>query len=64
MTAYADLDYSALDEMPAGRKPVSTVVVSGGRRQEVIDRVARACKCGEQAYWVCTLIEESDVLQC
>jgi len=64
MTAYADLDYSAIDELPAGRKPVSTVVVSDTRRQEVIDRVASACKRGEQAYWVCTLIDESEVLQC
>ena len=64
MTAYADLDYSAIDELPKGRKPVSTVVVSDSRRQEVIDRVANACKHGEQAYWVCTLIEESEVLQC
>jgi ATP-dependent DNA helicase RecG len=64
MTAYADLDYSAIDELPKGRKPVSTVVVSDTRRQEVIDRVANACKLGEQAYWVCTLIEESEVLQC
>ncbi len=64
MTAYADLDYSAIDELPEGRKPVSTVVVSDTRRQEVIDRVANACKHGEQAYWVCTLIEESEVLQC
>jgi ATP-dependent DNA helicase RecG len=64
MTAYADLDYSAIDELPAGRKPVSTVVVSDTRRQEVIDRVANACQHGEQAYWVCTLIDESEVLQC
>ncbi|MGB5395828.1 MAG: ATP-dependent DNA helicase RecG [Gammaproteobacteria bacterium] len=64
MTAYADLDYSVIDELPKGRKPISTVVVSDARRQEVIDRVASACKRGEQAYWVCTLIEESDVLQC
>lgn len=64
MTAYADLDYSAIDELPSGRKPVSTVVVSDARRQEVIDRVANACKHGEQAYWVCTLIDESEVLQC
>lgn len=64
MTAYADLDYSVIDELPQGRKPVSTVVVSDQRRQEVIDRVANACKQGEQAYWVCTLVEESEFLQC
>jgi len=64
MTAYADLDYSVIDALPRGRKPVSTVVVSEQRRQEVLDRVARACAEGEQAYWVCTLVEESEVLQC
>ena len=64
MTAYADLDYSVIDALPAGRKPVSTVVVSEQRRQEVLDRVAGACAGGEQAYWVCTLVEESEVLQC
>ncbi len=64
MTAYADLDYSVIDELPKGRKPVSTVVVSDQRRQEVVDRVANACKQGEQAYWVCTLVEESEFLQC
>ena len=53
-----------IDELPKGRQPVSTVVVSDLRRQEVIDRVANACKNGEQAYWVCTLVEESEVLQC
>jgi ATP-dependent DNA helicase RecG len=64
MTAYADLDCSVIDALPSGRKPVSTVVVSEQRRQEVLDRVARACASGEQAYWVCTLVEESEALQC
>jgi ATP-dependent DNA helicase RecG len=64
MTAYADLDYSKIDELPPGRKAVTTVAVSGQRRQEVLDRVANACRQGEQAYWVCTLVEESEVLQC
>ena len=64
MTAYADLDYSVIDTLPRGRKPVSTVVVSAQRRQQVLDRVAGACSSGEQAYWVCTLVEESEVLQC
>ena len=64
MTAYADLDYSVIDALPAGRKPVTTVVVSEQRRPEVLERVARACAGGEQAYWVCTLVEESEVLQC
>lgn len=64
MTAYADLDYSVIDELPAGRKPVTTVVVSTSRRNEVISRIEKACENGEQAYWVCTLVEESEVLQC
>ncbi len=64
MTAYADLDYSVIDELPKGRKPVTTVVVADQRRGEVIARVAAACKHGEQAYWVCTLVEDSEVLQC
>ncbi len=64
MTAYADLDYSVIDELPAGRKPVTTVVVSTARRDEVIERIKNACEQGEQAYWVCTLVEESEFLQC
>ncbi len=64
MTAYADLDYSVIDELPKGRKPVTTVVVSTARRDEVIARIKKACESGEQAYWVCTLVEESEVLQC
>lgn len=64
MTAYADLDYSVIDELPKGRKPVTTVVVSMARREEVIQRIEQACEHGEQAYWVCTLVEESEVLQC
>ena len=64
MTAYADLDLSVIDEMPPGRTPVSTVVVADRRRDQVVERVARACAEGRQAYWVCTLIEESEMLQC
>jgi len=64
MTAYADLDYSVIDELPEGRKPVTTVVVSTARREETIKRIEKSCEKGEQAYWVCTLVEESDVLQC
>jgi len=64
MTAYADLDYSVIDELPKGRKPVVTVVVSTSRREEVVKRIKKSCENGEQAYWVCTLIEESEVLQC
>jgi triosephosphate isomerase len=64
MTAYADLDNSVIDELPPGRLPVRTVVVPDTRRDEVIERVRSACGAGRQAYWVCTLIEESEALQC
>ena len=64
MTAWADLDLSVIDELPPGRTPVKTAVVSDARRAEVIERVRAACLAGRQAYWVCTLIEESESLQC
>jgi ATP-dependent DNA helicase RecG len=63
MSAYADLDCSVIDELPPGRKPVETVVLSNLRRNDVIERVRASCSSGRQAYWVCTLIEESDVLE-
>lgn len=62
-TAYADLDVSVIDELPPGRTPVETVALSDARREEVIERVRAACREGRQAYWVCTLIEESEALQ-
>ena len=62
MAAYADLDTSVIDELPPGREPVATVAVPETRRDEVIDRVRSACRAGQQAYWVCPLIEESEVL--
>ncbi|MDE2088391.1 MAG: ATP-dependent DNA helicase RecG, partial [Gammaproteobacteria bacterium] len=64
MAAYADLDSSVIDELPPGRRPVTTVVLPGTRRDEVIQRVRDACRQGRQAYWVCPLIEESEALQC
>jgi ATP-dependent DNA helicase RecG len=63
MTAYAGLEVSVIDELPAGRQAVTTVAVSSERRSEVIRRVEAACRDGQQAYWVCTLIEESDVIE-
>ena len=63
MVAYADLDCSVIDELPPGRQPVTTALIDSLRREQVIQRVAAACAGGRQAYWVCTLIEESDVLQ-
>lgn len=60
MAAYADLDVSAIDELPPGRTPVQTVVLGAGRRPELIERIRAACAEGRQAYWVCTIIDESD----
>jgi ATP-dependent DNA helicase RecG len=64
MTVYADLDSSVIDELPPGRQPVKTVALSQQRREEVIQSVRKACASGQQAYWVCTLIDESEALQC
>jgi len=65
MTAYADLDTSVIDELPPGRTPVTTVAVPDTRRAEVVSRVKQVVQeQGRQAYWVCTLIDESDALQC
>src|SRR5690554_3862686 len=63
MSAYADLDTSILDELPPGRTPINTVLVSDSRRDAVVERVRAGCAEGRQAYWVCTLIEESEQLQ-
>jgi ATP-dependent DNA helicase RecG len=60
MAAYADLDVSAIDELPPGRTPVQTVALSAERRPELIERIRNACAEGRQAYWVCTLIDDSD----
>lgn len=64
MSAYADLDTSVIDELPPGRRPAKTVAAPDSRRDDVIDRIRRACRAGRQAYWVCPLIEESEALQC
>lgn len=64
MTAYADLNVSVIDELPPGRTPVTTVVLPDTRREDVIARVHAACQQQRQVYWVCTLIEESEHLQC
>jgi ATP-dependent DNA helicase RecG len=64
MTAYADLDTSVIDELPPGRTPVTTVAIPDSRRPDIIERVRHACaQEGRQAYWVCTLIEESELLE-
>jgi ATP-dependent DNA helicase RecG len=64
MTAYADLDHTVIDELPPGRKTITTSVISNERRDEIIDRIKHICAEGRQVYWVCTLIEESETLQC
>ena len=62
MTAYADLDCSVIDELPAGRQPIRTVVMPERRRSQLVQRVLAHCQRGEQAYWVCPLIEESETV--
>ncbi|HSX20383.1 MAG TPA: ATP-dependent DNA helicase RecG, partial [Gammaproteobacteria bacterium] len=62
MTFYADLDYAVIDELPPGRKPITTLVVSDKRRAEVLERVVSICAQGQQVYWVCTLIAESEAI--
>jgi ATP-dependent DNA helicase RecG len=63
MSYYADLDISVIDELPPGRTPVITKLISDNRRGEVLARVRQACLAGQQAYWVCPLIDESDTLE-
>jgi ATP-dependent DNA helicase RecG len=62
MTAYANLDCSVIDELPAGRQPVQTVALPASRRPDLVERVAAHCAAGAQAYWVCPLIEESELI--
>ncbi|MBL4940542.1 MAG: ATP-dependent DNA helicase RecG [Colwellia sp.] len=65
MTAYADLDTSVIDELPPGRTPINTIALPDTRRDKIIERIREGCvNDNRQAYWVCTLIEESEVLQC
>ena len=63
MALYADMDVSVIDELPAGRQPIETRLISASRRNEVLDRIARVLGTGRQPYWVCTLIEDSDQLE-
>ncbi|MCZ8408869.1 ATP-dependent DNA helicase RecG [Achromobacter dolens] len=63
MTFFADLDVSVIDELPPGRTPVLTKLVSDARREEVIAHIAQAARGGRQAYWVCPLVEESEALE-
>ncbi|HDL9481054.1 TPA: ATP-dependent DNA helicase RecG [Vibrio cholerae] len=64
MTAYADLETSVIDELPPGRTPIQTVAIPDSKRDEIVERIRHAClNEGKQAYWVCTLIDESEVLE-
>ena len=62
MSVYGDMDTSIIDELPPGRTPITTVTIDRNRRDEVIERIAINCESGRQAYWVCSLVEESSVL--
>jgi ATP-dependent DNA helicase RecG len=62
MTAYADIDCSVIGEVPPGRQPVKTVALPEQRRAELVERIAAHCATGQQAYWVCPLIEESELV--
>jgi ATP-dependent DNA helicase RecG len=62
MTAYANLDCSIIDQLPAGREPVQTIALPGNRRPGLVERVGAHCRRGAQAYWVCPLIEESETV--
>ena len=62
MSYYADLEVSVIDELPPGRTPVVTKVISDNRREEVVQRISAQLSQGRQVYWVCPLIEESEAL--
>ena len=64
MTLYADMDYSVIDELPKGREKITTIVLPDSKKTAIIERIKALCKQGRQVYWVCTLIEESEVLSC
>ncbi len=64
MSLYADLDYSVIDELPAGRKQIVTLALSNDKRDDVVQRIQHLCAQGQQVYWVCPLIEESEIMQC
>ena len=64
MSLYGNLDYSIIDEMPKGRQDIDTIALPEERRSEVLKKISAKCKDGNQVYWVCPLINESDVLEC
>ncbi len=64
MTIYADLDLSVIDKLPPNRQIINTIVISNARREDIVTRIKTACHSGRQVYWLCTLIDESEILQC
>jgi len=64
MLGYADLDLSVINELPPGRTPVTTTVLPDSKREQIIERIKKGVEDGRQVYWVCTLVEESEALQC
>ena len=64
MSLYGNLEYSAINEMPKGRQDIDTIAISEDRRSEVLEKISSKCKDGSQVYWVCPLINESEVLEC
>ncbi|WP_190600290.1 ATP-dependent DNA helicase RecG [Candidatus Vesicomyidisocius sp. SY067_SCS001] len=63
ISAYADLDYSIIDELPPGRTPTNTIVIGNNKKNKVIEKIKQVCNTGNQVYWICTLIEESEILR-
>ena len=64
MSLYGNLEYSAINEMPKGRQDIDTIAISEDRRSEVLEKISSKCKDGSQVYWVCPLIDESEVMEC
>ena len=64
MTLYGNLDYSVIDEMPKGRRKIETIAISENRRDEIFQKITKQCHEGSQVFWVCPIIDESEVLEC
>tara|TARA_B100000614_G_scaffold92152_1_gene83321 strand:- start:5333 stop:7396 length:2064 start_codon:yes stop_codon:yes gene_type:complete len=64
MTLYGNLDYSIIDEMPKGRMEIETIALSESRRSEIFEKITKQCHEGNQVFWVCPIIDESEVLEC
>ena len=64
MTLYGNLDYSIIDEMPKGRMEIETIALSESRRSEIFEKITKQCHEGNQVFWLCPIIDESEVLEC